>query len=119
MPTEISVGPPVLTINQGSTFMVTELNGEIGTGTEQGLFASDTRFLSYYEIAANGEPWLRLTSSPIAYHSARIYLTNAALETEDGTVAEGALSLVIGRSVGEGVHEDLDVTNYSAKPVRF
>ena len=29
MSVEISVGPPVLTINNGNTFMVTELSGEI------------------------------------------------------------------------------------------
>jgi hypothetical protein len=60
MSVEISVGPPVLTINQGSTFMVTELSGEIAANGEQGLFASDTRFVSYYAISANGEPWTRV-----------------------------------------------------------
>jgi hypothetical protein len=54
MSVEISVGPPVLTVNQGSTFMVTELSGEIAANGEQGLFASDTRFVSYYAISANG-----------------------------------------------------------------
>ncbi len=29
MPVEISVGPPTLTVNQGSTFVVTDLNGEV------------------------------------------------------------------------------------------
>ena len=48
MPVEINVGPPVLTINQGSTFMVTDLHGEMKTEGELGLFASDTRFVSYY-----------------------------------------------------------------------
>jgi hypothetical protein len=39
MPAEISVGSPVLTINQGSTFMVTDLNGEIDANSEAGVFA--------------------------------------------------------------------------------
>ncbi len=119
MPAKISVGPPVLTINQGSTFMVTDQGGEIATDSEQGLFAGDTRFVSYYNISANGEPWLRLTSSPISYYAAQIYLTNKTLATEDGDIPEGSLRLTITRSVGEGIHEDLDVTNYSLKPVRF
>jgi len=63
MPAEISVGSPVLTINQGSTFMVTDLNGEIDANSEAGVFANDTRFVSYYAIFANGQPWFRLTSS--------------------------------------------------------
>ena len=37
MSVEISVGPPVLTINQSSTFMFTELSGEIAANGEQGL----------------------------------------------------------------------------------
>lgn len=37
---------PVLTINHGITFMVTDLKGEITTESEQGVSASDTRFVS-------------------------------------------------------------------------
>ena len=58
MPVEISVGPPTLTINQGSTFMVTDLNGEITTESEQGVFAGDTRFVSHWSISANDRPWV-------------------------------------------------------------
>ncbi|HEY3011968.1 MAG TPA: glycogen debranching N-terminal domain-containing protein, partial [Gemmatimonadales bacterium] len=119
MPITISVGPPVLTINQGSTFMVTDLNGEIAAESEQGIFAGDTRFVSYYAVFANGEPWTRLTSSPISYYAARVYLTNRPFATEDGEIPGGVLGLTLGRAVGEGIHEDLDVTNNSLNPVRF
>ncbi len=37
MPIEISVGPPLLTINTSATFMVTDLGGEIAADSEQGL----------------------------------------------------------------------------------
>lgn len=119
MPVAISVGPPVLTINQGSTFMVTDLNGEIAPESEQGVFASDTRFVSYLAISANGEPWVRLTSSPTTYYAARIHLTNRLITTEEGDIPEGTLGLVIVRTVGDGIHEDLDVTNHGMQPVRF
>jgi glycogen debranching enzyme len=119
MPVEISVGPPVLTINQGSTFMVTDLNGEIDADSEAGVFATDTRFVSYYAILANGRPWLRLSSSATTYHTARIYCMNQLFATEAGEVPEGTLALVIARTVGEGIHEDLDVTNYGRTPVQF
>src|SRR5919201_5178956 len=104
MPVHISVGPPVLTINQGSTFMVTALDGQIVTESEQGVFADDTRFLSSYAIFANGTPWVRLTSSAITYYAARICLTNPTIVTESGEIPEGTLALVIGRAVGDGVH---------------
>ena len=32
---------------------------------------------------------------------------------------EGTLALVIARTVGEGIHEDLDATNYGRTPVQF
>ncbi|MPZ13926.1 MAG: amylo-alpha-1,6-glucosidase [Chloroflexi bacterium] len=115
----INVGPPVLTINQGSTFMVTDLNGEIAAESEHGVFAGDTRFVSHFALLANGEPWRRLTSSPTAYYAARIHLTNALIATEDGDIPESTLELVVSRSAGEGIHEDLDVTNYGMKPVRL
>ncbi|MFS0513525.1 glycogen debranching N-terminal domain-containing protein [Nostoc sp. UIC 10607] len=45
----ISVSSPILTINHGSTFMVTDLSGEIHHNSRnQGIFSNDTRFLSYY-----------------------------------------------------------------------
>ena len=119
MPVEITVGPPLLVINQGSTFLVTDLGGEIAADSEQGLFARDTRFMSYYAIYANGERWVRLTSSPITYYSARVHALNPAFSTEDGDVPAGKLGLVISRAVGAGVHEDLDITNHGQGAVRF
>src|ERR1700688_4955138 len=50
---------------------------------------------------------------------ARIFLTNRAFETEDGPVAARTLGLVIGRHVDGGLHEDIEITNNSQKPVRF
>ncbi len=119
MPVQISVGAPVLTINEGSTFMVTEIDGSISADTEQGVFASDTRFVSYYEISANGTKWQRLSSSAVTHFASQVFMTNTAFETEDGPIPEGVLSLVLGRKIGEGVHEDLDVHNYGLNAIRF
>ena len=119
MPVQISVGPPVITINQGNTFMVTDLNGEISPESEQGVFSSDTRFISKYKVYANGQPWVRLSSSASTYYSALVYLTNQALPVEDGTIPASTIGLTISRAIGDGLHEDLDVTNYSLKPIKF
>ena len=117
MPVEINIGPPLLTINHGSTFMVTDLNGEIAADSEQGVFARDTRFVSYYAIFANGMTWTRLTSSTVTYDGARIYLTNKAFSTLDGDVPVGTLALVITRSASEGIQEDFDLRNHGLTPV--
>jgi glycogen debranching enzyme len=119
MPVQISVGPPVITINQGNTFMVTDRDGEICRDSEQGVFWNDTRFMSTYQITANGEPWTRLSSSPMTYYSARVYLTNQLMSTEAGDIPAGTLSLTITRAIEDGVHEDLDVANHNLFPVHF
>jgi glycogen debranching enzyme len=99
--------------------MVTNLNGQIEADSEQGVFAGDTRFLSYYAISANSQSWVRLTSSVTAYFAERVFLTNALIPTEDGEIAEGTLALTMTRTVSEGIHEDLDITNYGQSSVRF
>jgi glycogen debranching enzyme len=119
MPVIISVGPPVVTINQGSTFMVTAEDGQIVADSDQGVFADDTRFVSYYAIFANGEPWQLLNSSAVSYYAARFHLTNRRFETEDGPVSAGTLGLSLVRNVADGVHEDIDVINHSRSSLRF
>src|SRR5262245_913133 len=119
MPVEVSVGPPVLTINHGSTFMVTDRAGQIAADSEQGVFCADTRFVSSFRIFANGESWMVLTSGTPTYYVVRVHLMNRAFKTEDGDVPEGTLALTITRAVGEGIHEDFDLTNYGLHAVRF
>ena len=88
MPISISVGPPVLTINQGNTFMVTDLRGEIHPHAEQGIFAHDTRFVSAYRLTINQAEWKLLSSSNLAYYAAGFEFINSAIETADGHLPE-------------------------------
>jgi glycogen debranching enzyme len=119
MPVEVQVGPQILTINHGSTFMVTDLAGEISPRSEQGVFFRDTRFVSSYQIFANGQPWQLLSSGTPTYYLARVQLVNTPFQTEDAEVERGALALTVSRAVGDGIHEDLDVTNFGQRPIRF
>ena len=119
MSVEVSVGPQVLTINHGSTFMVSDPMGEVIADSEQGVFCSDTRFVSSYRMFANGTPWLLLTSGTPTYYLARIHVMNRVFKTEDGVVPEGTLAMTITRAVGEGIHEDIEVVNYGLQVVRF
>jgi glycogen debranching enzyme len=116
---EISVSQPGLTIGQAYTFLVTELTGEIPANSDFGLFAYDTRFVSHYAIFANGLRWRRLTSSVTAYYASLAYLTNPAIPTESGDIPEGTVALVLGRAIGGGMHEDLDITNHGLAPISF
>ncbi len=116
----ISVGSPILTINHGSTFMVTDLSGQIHhENRHQGIFTDDTRFLSYYACYIDGYPWTRLSSTTTTYYVARIYLTNPEFLSRNGKVPEGSVSLIISRKIDAGIHEELDLTNYGIEPVSF
>src|SRR5690242_635315 len=119
MPIEIKVAPPGITISQGRTFMVTDAKGEITLNSQQGVYAIDTRFVGFYSLSINRQPWKLVNSSQITFFSSRIYLTNPALPTEDGDVAEDSLGLTVDRYVEEGIHEDFSLTNYSGKKLKI
>src|SRR5262249_23616306 len=101
------------------TVLVTDPDGTIKWPSEKGLYFLDTRIISNWAIYANGEPWQLLNGGPISYYAARIYLTNKSILTEDGLIPSRTLGLTISRSLSGGLHEDLDITNNSMKPVRF
>ena len=116
---KVQVGPPQIAIHQGQTVLVTETDGQITWPSEKGLYFLDTRIISNWAIYANGEEWELLNGGPINYYAARIFLTNKSILTADGPIAPRTLGLTISRSISGGMHEDLDITNNSMRPVRF
>jgi glycogen debranching enzyme len=116
---KVQVGPPQIAIHQGQTVLVTDPNGTITSPSEKGLYFLDTRIISNWAIFANGQPWQLLNGGPINYYAARIFLTNEPILAEDGPIPARTLGLTISRSLSGGMHEDLDITNNSMKPVRF
>ena len=116
---KVQVGPPQIAIHQGQTVLVTEQDGRISWPSDKGLYFLDTRIISSWSIYANGERWELLSGGAVNYYAARIFLTNKSVPTEEGTIPPRTLGLTISRSISGGVHEDLDITNNSMKPVRF
>jgi glycogen debranching enzyme len=116
---EVTVGPPLITITRGSTFVVAEPDGCITAYTDQGIYSHDTRYVSNYETFADGERWVLQNSGAIAYYASRAYLTNPRIITEYGDIEPGTLSFDFSRAVHDGVHEDLEIQNFSMKRVRF
>jgi glycogen debranching enzyme len=119
MPLEITVGPPQLVIHDGQTVWATEPDGQLSLESSKGLMFFDTRMLSTWSIYANGASWLLLNAGAFTHYAARIYLTNPPITTEDGVIGEHSLSLVIGRWIDGGAHEDLDIHNHGLTAVRF
>ncbi len=119
MAIEVVVGPPLVTINREDTFLVSEMNGCITAATDQGMYSRDTRYVSSYEIFANGERWVLQNSGALAYYASRTYLTNPKIVTEYNEIEAGTVSLILDRAVSEGIHEDFEVHNYGKQRVRF
>ncbi|MCU0548231.1 MAG: hypothetical protein MUC48_02675 [Leptolyngbya sp. Prado105] len=116
---QIYVGPRILTLNHGNTFMVSDLAGQIYSDGYLGIFSDDTRFLSYYGSYINGYEWTRINSTTTTYYAAKIYLTNPTFTAKEGEIQAGTLSFVISRVVESGVLEELEITNHSLHPVSF
>jgi glycogen debranching enzyme len=119
MDTEIRVGPPVITISQGRTFMVTTRAGEIRTGSDEGVYALDTRFVSFYRLYINHVPLEVINASQLTFYAARYHLTNPKINTEGGIIEAQTLSITIDRLVDEGIHEEFEIINYSGHKVIF
>lgn len=119
MPFKVQVGPTEIAVHQGHTVLITEPDGQIDWPSEKGLYFFDTRVISAWAIRANGEKWELLNGGAVSYYSSRVFLTNHAILTEDGTIPARILGLTISRSIGGGMHEDLDITYHGMKKVKF
>src|ERR1051326_4101196 len=109
---EIKVGPPTITISQGRTFMVTTQAGEIFASTDQGVYADDTRFLSFYRLYINRVPLQVINASQLSFYASRFHLTNPTIETESGILDAQTLRITLNRIVSDAIHEDIEIANY-------
>jgi glycogen debranching enzyme len=119
MAIEVAVGPPLITINRGDTFVLSEPDGCITAYTDQGIYSRDTRYVSNYELFANGERWILQNAGAIAYYASRAYLTNPQIVTEYNEIEPATLSLIFDRAISDGIHEDFEIHNYGRRRVRF
>jgi glycogen debranching enzyme len=87
--------------------------------TDEGIYSRDTRYVSSYQLFADGTQWTLQNSGAVAYFAFRAYLINPAIVTEYGEIEAGTIGLVFSRAVREGIHEDLDLHNYGMKQARF
>jgi hypothetical protein len=60
-----------------------------------------------------------LNSGAIAFYASQTHLVNPPVVTEEGAIAPGTVGLLLSRTLGEALHEDLDLRNYSGKHLHF
>ncbi len=116
-------------ISQGRAVLTTSLNGFIRPGTADGLFVHQTRMLSCYRWLIDNKEPLAVALSNVEQHSWLGYYIQLppglAKEQQDrGSgemegVSQKSLELRLSRFVGYGLHEDVDLTNYTLEPVEF
>lgn len=121
--------PDYLQLSQSRTVMVMARDGFVHRDTREGLFVHQTRLLSLWEYRINGALPFPIALSNVEQHNwLGYYVVNApgvpAGPTDEGSgvmedVSEKTLELRISRAAGEGLHEDVDLTNYTLQSVQF
>lgn len=118
-----------LYVTQNRTALATDLDGFVHGGPERGLFVHQTRLLSRYRYRIDGRPWQPLALSNLEQHTwMGYYLARSPAAGDDprfdvlgpgGTLAQQPIELRLARFVGDGMHEDVDLTNFTRQSVRF
>jgi glycogen debranching enzyme len=112
--------------SQNRTVLATRRDGFINAEPEHGFFAHNTRLLSRYEYLLNGRPPSPTGLSNVEQHSWLGYYVAPAPAAEDsgtlgpgGATAQHAIELRLARFVSDGLHEDVDVTNFTQRAARL
>jgi glycogen debranching enzyme len=109
----------VVHISRGRTALGMDMDGMVARERpRQGLFVSQTRMLSQYRWTIDGKQPYLSAQSPVQQHSWLAYYFQApenCAETPTGECnpLQETIELKISRVVGEGMHEDIEVTNHT------
>ncbi|HEX5433168.1 MAG TPA: glycogen debranching N-terminal domain-containing protein, partial [Candidatus Angelobacter sp.] len=109
----------VVHVSRGRTALGMDLEGLIGSESpRQGLFVYQTRMLSRYRWTINGKEPQLSTQSPVEQHSWLAYYFQAPRNCKKTPAGEcnplqETIELRIARVVGEGMHEDVELTNHT------
>lgn len=108
-------------IKENQLFLITDKNGDISPESGNGLFTSDTRFLSRFEIGINGQKPILLSSSADENYIAVIRLTNPHMEKDDELILwRESVEIERKRFIYEGsLYETFRITSYFPKPIKF
>ncbi|MBV9358421.1 MAG: SCP2 sterol-binding domain-containing protein [Chloroflexi bacterium] len=104
-----------VSILEGNNFVVSDLRGDIDASpTEpQGLFSWDTRYLSRWQLRVDGKPLDPLSTDDLQYFSTQFFLVPAT-----GSIYTNAtMAVARKRSVGDGFHEDITISNYGTEAI--
>jgi glycogen debranching enzyme len=108
------VADTAVTLMEGTTFCISDAQGDVGTLPTGGLFVRDTRILSDWTLSLADR---RLDALRVHHHSphAAMFVVLAA-----GAIEHGGNDVLVTRArfVGDGMREDISVRNTGWQPVR-
>src|SRR5436853_4502898 len=113
-------GRSTIAINHGSTFLVADGDGSIHSesGSEQGLYADDTRFVSTHLLQLNGRPLQCIANSRLSFRHARWTLVAPDIASVTGNVTDARVTVTVDRIISaRRLHEDIVVRAYGREPV--
>lgn len=119
MPSRIQLGPPRISLAEGTTLYVSAPDGNVYPGEDHGLFVRDTRLLSRYRVRLGRRRWQLVTSAPITHYSAQAFFVNPAFDSPHGMIRRGTVALILERAIRGGIHEDLEIRNHGSRPATF
>jgi len=108
--------------------LATDLDGLIGDFPRHGLFFGETRLLSRYRYFVEGKAPETVAVSNVEQHSWLGYYISPppGLKWKEDTgsgemeaASEQTIELKVSRTVGLGVHEDIDFTNFTQQETHF
>ncbi len=115
-------------VSQSRAVLSTNLKGFIEHDTAYGFFVHQTRMLSCYRWLIDGKEPMPVALSNVEQHSWMGYYLHAP-ETKEQfqdrgsgemeAVSERSLEFRLSRFVGNGLHEDVDLINYTQQPLDF
>ena len=129
MLTRIRARAGTLYLSHGRTVLMTETDGMIAPGSRHGLFVYETRLVSVLRYFINDQLPVPNVLSNVEQHSFLAYYIVAAPGVDAGEPDRGSgmvppesrqpLELRVSRFAGDGLHEDIDLTNYAKEATRF
>lgn len=115
--------PDTLYVSQSRTVLATRRDGFINAEPDHGFFVQGTRLLSRYEYLLNGRPPFASGLSNVEQHTWLGYYVAPAPDAIDnygtqgpgGATAQQTIELRLSRFVSDGLHEDVDLTNFTQR----
>lgn len=116
-----------LYVSQNRTVFATRRDGFLNAEPDHGFFVQSTRLLSRYEYLLNGRRPFPNGLSNVEQHTWLGYyvapapdaIDNVGTQGPGGATAQHTIELRLSRFVSDGLHEDVDVTNFTQRPAQL